>query len=139
MISRNRLDAMNVIAMCALFLLSTSAYAIVPRFAYVANSKDNTVSVYTVNAVTGQFRDHSYALSGSKPLGVVVTASGTLVYVANSVSNNVSAFKADTTNGALTSVSGSPFAAHNTWHSSPGCVRMTARASADPPPRRLRT
>ena len=32
----------------------------VPRFAYVANSNDNTVSIYTVNASTGRLRANGY-------------------------------------------------------------------------------
>src|SRR5260370_32140163 len=114
MISENRLGSVNVLAACTFFLLSASSYATGPRFAYVANSKDNGVSIYTVDVVTGQFRDDSYVLSGAAPLGVVVTASGKFVFVANSGSNNVSAFKVNTTSGVLTSVSGSPFIAHTT-------------------------
>src|SRR5260370_7023732 len=109
MISENRLGSVSVLAACTFFLLSASSYAAGPRFAYVANSKDNTVSIYTVDAVTGQFRDNSYVLSGVAPLGVVVTASGKFVFVANSGSNNVSSFKVNTPNGVLTLLSGSPF------------------------------
>jgi DNA-binding beta-propeller fold protein YncE len=112
--SENRLACVNALAACAFFFLSASSFGPVPRFGYVANSKDNTVSIYTVDAITGQFRDSSYVLSGAAPLGLAVTASGKFVFVANSGSNNVSAFKVNTTNGGLTSVSGSPFIAHTT-------------------------
>jgi DNA-binding beta-propeller fold protein YncE len=79
-------------AACVLVLLSVKSYAGVPRFAYVANSKDNTVSIYTVDAATGLQLHNSYVLSGTAPLGVVVATSGKFMYVVNSGSNNVSAF-----------------------------------------------
>src|SRR5574341_1708992 len=38
-----------------------------PRFAYVANSNDDTVSMYTVNSGTGQLRHNGYVLAGTNP------------------------------------------------------------------------
>lgn len=43
-----------------------------PRFAYVANSGDNTISTYSVNASTGQLRQVSYATAGTFPYCVTV-------------------------------------------------------------------
>jgi 6-phosphogluconolactonase len=42
---------------------------------------------------------------------VVIDPSGTFAYVANQNSNTVSVYALDSTTGALTQVSGSPFAA----------------------------
>jgi hypothetical protein len=85
-----------------------------PRFAYVANSADNTVSIYTVDAMSGQLRPNGYALvGGSTPFSVTVAPSGKFAYVANSNSNNVSAFTIDATTGVLSPVASSPFAAGN--------------------------
>ncbi|HLQ26476.1 MAG TPA: hypothetical protein VK138_11435, partial [Acidiferrobacterales bacterium] len=45
----------NVAVTCQLFS---------PRFAYVANQTSNTVSIYTVNATTGQLRPNGYVTAG---------------------------------------------------------------------------
>jgi hypothetical protein len=79
------------------------------RFGYVANSGDNTVSLYTVNATTGQLRHNGYVATGTAPISVTVDPSGKFAYVANATSNNVSAFTINAGNGALTAVAGSPF------------------------------
>jgi 6-phosphogluconolactonase (cycloisomerase 2 family) len=83
----------------------------VPRFAYVANEGDHTVSVYTVDAATGQLRHRGYVRAGAAPHAVAVDAAGKFVYVANNASNDVSAYSVNAANGALTPVPGSPFAA----------------------------
>ena len=71
----------------------------VPRFAYVANYNDNSVSLYTVNATTGQLRHNGYAAAGTNPYSVTVDPSGKFAYVANVNSNNVSAFTINTSPG----------------------------------------
>ena len=83
----------------------------VPRFAYVANEGDHTVSVYTVDAATGQLRHRGYARAGAAPHAVAVDPAGKFVYVANNASNDVSAYSVDAASGALTPVAGSPFPA----------------------------
>jgi 6-phosphogluconolactonase len=98
-------------ATLSLVVLGLNARATTPRFAYVANSKDNTVSIYTVNASSGQLRNNGWALTGSKPVAVRLTPAGKFLYVANSSSANVSAFRVNATNGGLSTVAGSPFAA----------------------------
>ena len=91
-------------------LFAISALAAVPRFAYVVNSKDATLSTYSVDAVSGHLRNNGYVLTEAKPSGVTI-AGGAFVYVSNSGKNNVSAFKLDAVTGALTPVTGSPFGA----------------------------
>src|SRR5580658_3749321 len=73
-----------------------------PRFAFVTNASDNTVSIYTVNATSGLLRDDGYALVGTKPEGATVTPNGSFLYVANSTSGNVSAFSVNSNHGSLT-------------------------------------
>ena len=51
-------------ALLCLGLPNLRAVTSVPRFAYVPNFKDNTVSIYSVNASTGQLRDNGYVLAG---------------------------------------------------------------------------
>jgi 6-phosphogluconolactonase (cycloisomerase 2 family) len=75
-----------------------------PRFAYVANYYDNTVSIYTVNASTGQLRDNGYVTPGNGPFSVSVDPSGKFAYVANEGSNDVSAYTINASTGALTQI-----------------------------------
>ncbi len=82
-----------------------------PRFAYVANFRDDTLSLYTVDATTGQLRHRGYVATGASPFWVTVDPSGQFVYVANQSSSDVSAFRINAATGALTAVAGSPFAA----------------------------
>ena len=74
------------------------------RFAYVANFGESTVSIYTVNATTGQLRHNGYVAAGSYPSSVTLHPSGKFAYVANFYSNDVSAYTINTTTGALTSI-----------------------------------
>src|SRR6266436_4163981 len=103
-----------------------------PRFAYVTNLSDDTLSIYSVNPATGQLRPHGYVLTGSHPDSICLHPSGKFAYITNSQTNDVSAFTVDpsgsfayVTNtgsdnisayaidpsaGTLTPVPGSPFA-----------------------------
>src|SRR5215472_13680427 len=85
------------------------AASTVPRFAYVPNFNDNTVSIYAVNASTGQLRDNGYVLAGHGP--GEATLAGSFLYVSNFSSNNISAYSANPSNGVLEPVAGSPFTA----------------------------
>jgi len=76
----------------------------VPRFAYAANYNDKTVSIYTVNAATGQLRHNGYAAAGALPYAVATDSFGKFVYVVNYGSGNVSGYTVNATTGALTSV-----------------------------------
>jgi 6-phosphogluconolactonase (cycloisomerase 2 family) len=87
------------------------------QFAYVANSGSNTVSAYSVDGNTGAL----LALGGgtgnpfpteTTPLSVTVTPNGQFLYVANSISNSVSAYSVNGATGALTPLAvatGNPF------------------------------
>ncbi len=94
------------------------------QYAYVGNSRSNNISVYSINATTGaltQVPGSPFAMDPgafSFPPGpqsgtgaITVNAAGTYAYFANSSSNNVSAYNIDAATGALTFVTGSPFAA----------------------------
>lgn len=88
-----------------------AAAATTPRFAFVVNAGDNTVSEYTVNGTSGLLRDNGYGLTGSKPAAAAVTPNGKFLFIANSSSSNVTAYAVTATDGALAVVSGSPFKA----------------------------
>src|SRR6266436_6096857 len=82
-----------------------------PRFAYVTNLSDDTLSIYSVNPSTGQLRSHGYVLTGSHPDSVGLDPSGKFAYTTNDLTNDISAFTVDPATGSLTPVPGSPFAA----------------------------
>jgi Lactonase, 7-bladed beta-propeller/Bacterial Ig-like domain (group 2) len=82
----------------------------VPQFAYVTNLGDDTLSIYTVNAATGQLRGNGYVQTGRNPDSICLDPSGRFAYVTNNITNDISAFVVDSTSGSLTPISGSPFA-----------------------------
>ena len=74
------------------------------RFAFAANDVDDTISMYTVNASTGELRANGYIATGMTPRSVTVTPSGKFAYTANQTSNDISAYAIEATTGALTSL-----------------------------------
>jgi YVTN family beta-propeller protein len=58
----------------------------IPRFAYVTNQVSNTVSMYLVDAATGQFRANGY-VSVPQPVGVAVHPNGLFAYVTSVATN----------------------------------------------------
>lgn len=72
-----------------------------PRFAYVTNMDDNTVSMYTVNATTGQLRHNGYVDTGALPISVTVDPAGRFVYVPNNAGNSVSVYTINQSTGKL--------------------------------------
>ncbi len=77
---------------------------IYPRFAYVTNYHDNTVSMYTVNADTGQLRHNGYVVTGVGPYSISVTPSVKFAYVVNMVSSDISAYTINAKTGVLTPI-----------------------------------
>lgn len=70
----------------------TAAPNNVPRYAFVANAWDGSVSSYVVDAANGRLKYIGKAAAGSSPISVTVDPSGKYAYVANSVSANVSQY-----------------------------------------------
>ena len=91
------------------------------HFVYVANHLSDNVSAYAINNRSGAltFISGSPFAAGSAPHAVIVDSSGLFVYVANHDSNNISAYRITWWGhnlGALTPISGSPFAAGSGPH-----------------------
>jgi DNA-binding beta-propeller fold protein YncE len=63
-----------------------------PRFAYVANAGDNSVSTYVVDAANGRLRYIGKAAAGTNPVSVTIDPSGKYAYVANGDSHNISQY-----------------------------------------------
>src|SRR3984893_11333721 len=86
------------------------------EFAYVANLNSNNVSGYTINPTTGALTAiaGSPFAAGGSPGSVAVDPSGKFAYVANEFGNSgnsVSGYTINPSTGALTAITGSPFAA----------------------------
>ena len=96
----------------ATLIVTSPTASVFARFAYVANGMDNTISMYTVNAGTGQFRANGYVAepAGANPAAVALDAASKFLFVANSGVNNVAVYAVNAANGTLTPVAGSPFA-----------------------------
>ncbi len=81
------------------------------RSLYVADSAHNAVLAFSIGsngaltAITG-----SPFTAGTQPVAVAADPGGTLLFAANSASNNVSVYVIDANNGSLGQVTGSPFA-----------------------------
>ena len=93
----------------------TTVAAVVPRFAYAANASDFTISIYAVDAQSGQLRANGYAVAGVGVREVAVDPSNSFVYALVGVGTNAGVFVAriDAETGQLTPVAGSPFATGN--------------------------
>ena len=91
-----------------------SAIAVDPtgRYAYATNRTSNNVSVYVINANSGQLAKIEDMPTGLTPVSIVVDPSGRFVYVANSASTNVLAYTIDYGTGRLTSIGEVPVGAN---------------------------
>src|SRR5229473_6002276 len=97
--------------LAAAISLLTSTYglgALVPRFAYVANNQDDTVSIFAIRGYRLQAVGYVYTGSGSNPRAVVVTPSQAFLYVAEG-NVGIAGYAINNINGGLTPVPGSPF------------------------------
>lgn len=79
-----------------------------PRFAYVANPADKTVSTFLMEGEGGFLRQNGYVLAGEHPSGVAETWRG-FVYATGGSDGKVYAYK-KTYGGRLIGITGSPFA-----------------------------
>src|SRR6202049_3328512 len=81
---------------------------LVPRFAYVANNQDDTVSIFAIRGYRLQAVGYVYTGSGSNPRAVVVTPSQAFLYVAEG-NAGIAGYAINNINGGLAPVPGSPF------------------------------
>jgi len=80
---------------------------LVPRFAYVANNQDDTVSIFAIRKSCLRSVGYVYTGSGSNPRAVVVTPSQAFLYVAEG-NVGIAGYAINNLNGSLTPVPGSP-------------------------------
>lgn len=91
----------------------TAPLTFTPKFAYVANSGDNTVSASFIDSATGALTPvtNSPFATGKGPSSVFSDPAGKFLYVTDSIDNNVSGYTIDPAAGTILPSSGSPFAA----------------------------
>jgi 6-phosphogluconolactonase (cycloisomerase 2 family) len=82
---------------------SGTSQSIYPRYAFVANDQDGTLSVYTVNATTGQLRHRTYVAGlGNNPRDVALDPTGKFLFVnVSGAPNGIRVFPFDATTGEL--------------------------------------
>ncbi len=85
------------------------------KYLYTANSFDNTISAFAIDAGTGALTSVSgspFATGavGGFPFALALDPAGMFLYTANQGSDNISGLSINVTTGALTLISGSPFA-----------------------------
>jgi 6-phosphogluconolactonase len=83
-----------------------------PKFAYVANSGDDTVTGYSIDPTSGNLTKLGTTRVGKGPRFLTTDVAGKYLYAANSTSNSVSAFKIGA-KGTLSQLAGSPYATDN--------------------------
>ena len=85
------------------------------KYLYTANSFDNTISAFAIDAGTGALTSVSgspFATGavGGFPFALALDPAGMFLYTANQGSDNISGLSINVSTGALTLISGSPFA-----------------------------
>jgi 6-phosphogluconolactonase (cycloisomerase 2 family) len=97
------------------FVSGAASDAFTPSFSYVANSTENDVSAYAINANTGALTNvpGSPYGSGKKPVSIATDLAGTRAFVADTTGNTLSGYSINTSTGALSAIAGSPFATGN--------------------------
>jgi 6-phosphogluconolactonase (cycloisomerase 2 family) len=98
----------------------------VPKFAYVANSADHTVSGYSEDTASGLLTPVGTFKTGINPWFLATDLNGKYLYVTNTVSNTLSVFRINSLTGTLTPVKGSPYATDV----GPGAVAVSPSGSA---------
>jgi len=96
--------------------MSPNGMALLPskKFLYVANSLDNSISIFIVGGDgTLTVKGTPTPEGGSGPHAAVIDPSGKYLLVTNSFTNDISVLSIDSTSGALQQVQGSPFPAND--------------------------
>jgi 6-phosphogluconolactonase (cycloisomerase 2 family) len=106
---------MRLTLVCVLavhFIASVPAYSATasqkPRFAYVANNQDGTVSVFEIDHGMLRARDYVYA-AGSSPLSLALTPSQKFLYVGGNGSVGLQGYAVNAGSGQLTPLPTIPF------------------------------
>lgn len=85
-----------------------TVFAFTPRFAFIANAGDSTLSTFTVDTSTGQLRTTGYRTAGPTPTSLRLHPNGKFLYGGNGSVNTISGYSIGS-DGRLTEIAGSPF------------------------------
>src|SRR5436309_2004797 len=88
----------------AMILCGASGLAAQTRFAYTVNSDGNSLSVHSIDPLTGALTAVGTVTTGQSPKAAAVDVSGQFLYVANANSNTVTTFRINASTGGLTSI-----------------------------------
>jgi 6-phosphogluconolactonase (cycloisomerase 2 family) len=80
------------------------------KFLYSLNQGTNKISIFTINAATGALTAAGTVTTSAGPFYMVFSPNGDYAYVTCDAASAVLGFSVNTTTGALTPVSGSPYA-----------------------------
>lgn len=104
-----------ILVLLLVFGMAANAFAIndgTRYFAYVTDYFLNQISIFNINPYTGVLSPTANPVhTKPTPFSITATSNGKFIYVANSTSNCVSGYAANAVSGALTPISGSPYAA----------------------------
>jgi 6-phosphogluconolactonase len=95
-----------------------------PRFVYVANNQDGTVSTFLVDNAMLRARGYVSLGGDSSPISLTLTPSQRFLYVGNNSSVGIAGFAVNAATGDLTPVAGSPF-------DSGGLLQLVAHPTAN--------
>ncbi len=79
------------------------------NYVFAVDSKSESLISYRINYETGKFKEVARIKTRKKPVAIAQDPLNRFVYVANSGSNNVSAFGINKDTGTLSEVEGSPY------------------------------
>jgi len=82
----------------------------VPRFAYSIDYYDSTLSIYGVDAATGQLRPRGYVPTGSNPIMATFDPAQRFWFALSAATATLSVYRHDDVTGDLVEVTGSPYA-----------------------------
>jgi 6-phosphogluconolactonase (cycloisomerase 2 family) len=82
----------------------------VPRFAYSVDNSNSTLSIYGVDATTGQLRPRGYVVTGSNPVMATPDPAQRFWFALSSTAATLSSYRHDDVTGDLVEVAGSPYA-----------------------------
>lgn len=94
----------------AITAISVECATNVPRFAYSVDYDSASVSIYGIDASTGQLRPRGHVRAGLKPILLFSDEEQRFWFVLNQGDATVSVFEQDPVTAALTEVAGSPYA-----------------------------
>jgi 6-phosphogluconolactonase (cycloisomerase 2 family) len=83
------------------------------KFAYVSNSGEGTISLFTISNSGALTEVMPRTPAGDHPTAMATDSNGAYLFVGNLGTNTISSYSIDSSTGALTPVAGSPFPLEN--------------------------